>query len=335
MAAVFLERRGADDLQRVAPEGGFEDVRRVDRALGGARADDRVQLVDKENDVAAALHLAQDRLDALLKIAAVLRAGEHGRQIQTDDALLAQLLRHFAGADARCQRLGHGRFADAGLADEDGVVLAPAREDLDRAADLPLAADDRVERPAPREIREIAAVEVESFGLAAAGRAAHRGLRLPLRPGGLCVPAAENIENVGIDRVQIAAGGDNDPRAGAVVFAHEPHEQMLGADEAVAKAAGVLGGELDDAAGAGREPLLGRAGHAAADRLGDHARQTVLRQSLREQDPRAEAVPLPHDAEEQMLRADVAVAQRHGRFMRLRDGRGRALCEPIAAAHSI
>ena len=50
--AVLLKRRRADDLQLAAPECGLEDVRRVDRALGRARADDRVQLVDEEDDAA-------------------------------------------------------------------------------------------------------------------------------------------------------------------------------------------------------------------------------------------------------------------------------------------
>ena len=50
--AVFLKRRRTDDLQLTAAERGLEDVRRVDRALGRARADDRVQLVDEEDDAA-------------------------------------------------------------------------------------------------------------------------------------------------------------------------------------------------------------------------------------------------------------------------------------------
>ena len=38
-----------------------------------------------------------------------------------------------------------GRLADAGFADEDGVVLGAAAEDLDDALDLALAADDGIE----------------------------------------------------------------------------------------------------------------------------------------------------------------------------------------------
>src|SRR6266513_668165 len=42
-----------------------------------------------------------------------------------------------------------GRLAHAGLADEHGIVLGAPRENLDRAADLLVAANDRVELAAP------------------------------------------------------------------------------------------------------------------------------------------------------------------------------------------
>jgi hypothetical protein len=47
--------------------------------------------------------------------------------------------------DALREALDDGGLAHAGLADEDGIVLGAAREDLDGAADFGVAADDRVE----------------------------------------------------------------------------------------------------------------------------------------------------------------------------------------------
>jgi Protein of unknown function (DUF3170). len=49
--AVLLERGGAHGLQLAAGEHGLEDARRVDRALGRPGADERVDLVDEEDDV--------------------------------------------------------------------------------------------------------------------------------------------------------------------------------------------------------------------------------------------------------------------------------------------
>ena len=50
--AVLVERGRADRAQLAAREHRLEQVRRVDGALGRAGADDRVQLVDEEDDLA-------------------------------------------------------------------------------------------------------------------------------------------------------------------------------------------------------------------------------------------------------------------------------------------
>ena len=51
--AVLVQRGGADGLQLTAGQRRLEDAGRVDRAFGGARADEGVQLVDEQDDVAA------------------------------------------------------------------------------------------------------------------------------------------------------------------------------------------------------------------------------------------------------------------------------------------
>ena len=51
--AVLVERGGADRAQLAAGEHRLEQVGGVDGALGGAGADDRVQLVDEQDDLAA------------------------------------------------------------------------------------------------------------------------------------------------------------------------------------------------------------------------------------------------------------------------------------------
>ncbi len=67
--------------------------------------------------------------------------------------LFLRRLGHLARDDALRQPLGDGGLADARLADQHRVVLLAAREDLDDALDLLLAADDRVELALARELR--------------------------------------------------------------------------------------------------------------------------------------------------------------------------------------
>ena len=75
MLAVLVERGGADGAQLAAGEHRLEQVGGVDCALGGAGADDRVQLVHEQDHLAVGLlDLLEDGLEALLELAAVLGA---------------------------------------------------------------------------------------------------------------------------------------------------------------------------------------------------------------------------------------------------------------------
>ena len=108
--------------------------------------DDGVQLVHEQDDLAVGLgDLLEHRLEPVLELAAVLRAGDERADVQRHHAAVAQRLGHVAGDDALGQALDDGRLAHAGLADQHRVVLGAPGEDLDHAADLVVAADHRVE----------------------------------------------------------------------------------------------------------------------------------------------------------------------------------------------
>jgi hypothetical protein len=63
--------------------------------------------------------------------------------------------------DPQREALGDRGLADAGLADQHGVVLAPAGEDLDRLFDLVGAPDHGIDAAARRVGRQIAAELVQ------------------------------------------------------------------------------------------------------------------------------------------------------------------------------
>ena len=125
--AVLVERRRADALELAAGQRRLEDVRGVDRALGRARTDERVQLVDEQDRVVRVAQLLDDLLEPLLELAAVLRAGDERPDVEGQDALVEQDVGHVAGDDPVGQALGDGGLADAGLADQRRVVLGLAR----------------------------------------------------------------------------------------------------------------------------------------------------------------------------------------------------------------
>ena len=159
--AVLVEGRRADRLQLAAGEHRLQDRGRVDRALGRAGTDEGVQLVDEQDGVASGADLLQHLLQALLEVAAVAAAGDERAEVEGVELLALQRLGHVVGDDLLREPLDDGGLADAGLADEDRVVLRAAREHLHEALDLAVPADDRVELVVAGELGEVAAELVE------------------------------------------------------------------------------------------------------------------------------------------------------------------------------
>ena len=134
-----------DRLQLAAGEHRLEDRRRIDRLFGRAGADEGVDLVDEQEDVAAALDLLEHLLEALLEVAAVAAPGDEGAEVERVQLLAAQRVGDVAVDDHLGEALDDGGLADTGLADQHGVVLRPAGEDLHDPLDLAAATDHRVE----------------------------------------------------------------------------------------------------------------------------------------------------------------------------------------------
>ena len=110
--------------------------------------------------------LLQHGLEALLELAPVLGAGDQRAHVERDDPLVLQAFGHVAADDALRQPFDDRGLADAGLADEHRVVLRAARQHLDDAADLLVAADHRIELALPRELGQVAPVPLERLVLA-------------------------------------------------------------------------------------------------------------------------------------------------------------------------
>ena len=105
--AVLVERRRADAAQLAARERGLQEIRRVGRAFGRAGADERVQLVDEQDHAALGRRdLLEHGLQALLELAAVLRAGDQRAEIEraASACRAATRARRRARCAGRCPR---------------------------------------------------------------------------------------------------------------------------------------------------------------------------------------------------------------------------------------
>ena len=152
----LLEGRRPDEAHPALRQHRLEQVGQVHRpAAGGAGPDHRVQLVDEEDRLRAPLERRDEGLEALLEVAAKARAGQQRPGVEREDLGAAQRLGGVVAGQALRETLDERGLADAGLAHEDGVVLAAAAEHLERAGDLGQAADERVELAGARPLREV------------------------------------------------------------------------------------------------------------------------------------------------------------------------------------
>ncbi|CAB4588315.1 unannotated protein [freshwater metagenome] len=160
--AVFVQGRRTDGLKFPASKHWFEDAGRVDRAFRCTRANERVNFVDEDDDVAAIADFLGDLLEAFFEVTAVAASGDKAAEVERVDLFVLERLRNLALDDRLCEALDDGGLADAGLTDQNRVVLGATGKDLHDAFHFLLAPDDGVEFPVARRLREVAAVLVEN-----------------------------------------------------------------------------------------------------------------------------------------------------------------------------
>ena len=315
--AVLVEGGGSDALQFAARQGRLEDVGGVQAAFGPARSDDGVDLVDEGDDVVVLLQFGHERLQALLELAPVLCARHDARHVQRDHPLALQHLGDLALHDLERQALHDGRLAHPGFADEERIVLLAARQDLDDALDLRVAADDGIQLAGAGELGQIPSEVVQerrlalllaghlgAFGEARSGRGGLGGLRTAEHPVDL-FPAGVVVHS---------HGGERRSRGGLVVL-HERQQDVLGPDVLVAHGPRFLRGDLQDLLGPRSEGDHLSDGHHAAGRVDlllDGTGEFLQVHALVAQHGDGDPVPLPDQAQEKMFGPHVVVAQPDG-----------------------
>ena len=325
--AVLVERGRPDALELAARERRLEDVGGIDRTLGRARADERVELVDEQDRVVGVPQLLDDLLEPLLELAAVLRAGDERADVEGQDPLVEQDVRDVARDDPVGEALGDGGLADAGLADQGGVVLGLAAEDLDDPLDLLLAADHRVQLVRAGGLREVDAERVDRGRLAGAlgllGRAGRGGLR-------------QDADDLVAHLVQVDAQALQDARGDALALADETQQQVLRADVVVAEPARLVDRQLDHPLGARRQAHLADDGAvpAADDELHGRPHLGQLDVHVLEH-ARGDALALADETQQEMLRADVVVVEPLRLVLRERQDLARAIRELVESIHRV
>lgn len=189
--------------------------------------------VDEGDDLPVALlDLGEDGLQPFLELTAVFGARDHRAEVERDEPLVPQGLGDVTLDDALGEPLDDGGLADAGLADEYGVVLRTPRQDLDHTPDLLVTSDDRVELAVPGGGREVRTELLQ-------------GLVLTLRVGcGHPAPSPALLERV---QQPLRTGPlSAQDLTGAAALGGDPDQQVLGGEVVVAELLRALRGVRDD-----------------------------------------------------------------------------------------
>ena len=171
--------------------------------------------------------LLQHGLQPLLELAAIFGAGNQRAEIERQQLLVLQAFRHVAIDDAQRETLDDGGLADAGLADQHGIVLGPARQHLDGAADFLVAADHRIELAVARRLGQVAGIFLQRV-IGVLGRRAVGGAAL-----------AQRLDR-GIEILRRDAALVQDGPGLAGLLQRERQQQPLDRDETVAGLVGSL-----------------------------------------------------------------------------------------------
>src|ERR671911_610736 len=162
VAAVLVYGGRPDHLHLAAREGGLQDLAGINGAFGGTGPGEVVQLIHEKDDAAVgALDLIYDALEALLELAAELRARHQRPEVERDQDLVLERLGDVALGYLLRKPLDDGGLADPRFADERRVVLGTPRQYLEHPLYLFVAAHDGVELALARETGDVAAVLAE------------------------------------------------------------------------------------------------------------------------------------------------------------------------------
>ena len=157
---VLVAGRGADHRDVAARQGRLEHSAAPTPPCVWPALSSR-WISSKNRTMPGLRRLGDELLDALLELAAVLRAGHDGGQRHLDEPRALELVRDLARSDALGEPLDDRGLADAGRAEQHRVALGRAQQRLDHPLRLLLAVEHRREHALARQLGQVAADAIE------------------------------------------------------------------------------------------------------------------------------------------------------------------------------
>ena len=266
-----------------------------------------MHLVNEEDHIAGLFHVLQHLFDSILKLATIFGTGHHAGQVQRQDLLIQQLLRHIAHDDLPSQSFGDGRLADAGLTDQAGIIFRAAGQNLDHSLDLLIPTNHRIQTSGTGVRRQITGEFPQVFALTAV-LPGYIGFRTLVASHSR--RAADFFHQGRIQRLRVHTGSAQNTDGHIVALPQNAGKQLFRIYIGIASTDGILHGDLHHSFGTGCQPLSRvAAGQAGTNAFFDNFNQQLGGKSRFFQNGMGSSAALPHQAQQQMLGSHVAVAQ--------------------------
>ena len=162
MLPVFIERRGTHAVQLAASKRRLQQVGGIHRPIRLPCTHQRMHFVNEQDDLAVVgLHLVQHSLQPLFEFTAIFCTGNQRAHVERHQLLVLEALGHVTIDDTQRQSFGDCGLANAGLTDQNRIVLRPTRQNLDRAADFIITTDNGIKLAFPRFGRQVTGILLE------------------------------------------------------------------------------------------------------------------------------------------------------------------------------
>ena len=140
----------------------FQHISGIHSAVRLSCSDDRMQLIDKQNNLSVTVfHFFKNCFQSFLKLAPILCSCNERSHIKRKDRLIFQTFRNVATDDPLGKSFYNRCFSDSRLSDKHRIIFRLTGKNTDHISDLLITADHRIKFLIPRPFYQILSVLVQ------------------------------------------------------------------------------------------------------------------------------------------------------------------------------
>mmetsp|Transcript_9090 Transcript_9090/g.17792 ORF Transcript_9090/g.17792 Transcript_9090/m.17792 type:complete len:205 (+) Transcript_9090:1314-1928(+) len=156
---ILIKRCGTDAAKLASSKHGLQQVPSIhSRITSFSSANNRMDLVDEQDDCSIFFHFVNYGLQSLLEFTTIFCTRDELAEIQCKNFASLQSGRDISVGDTLCESFNDSCFTNTRLTNENGVILCPSRQNLDRASDFFITANYRIKFAVDGSLREVPSV---------------------------------------------------------------------------------------------------------------------------------------------------------------------------------